>query len=135
MTTGLRAAVAVLAGLVASAPGVVSAEGDARRGERQFQRCFACHSVAPHESARLQGPSLLGVVGRRAAQVPGFEYSEALKARAAAGLVWTREALDRLIADPEAFMPGIRMAQPGLADSAARADIIAYLEEVARRRP
>ncbi|MBO0766164.1 MAG: cytochrome c family protein, partial [Hyphomicrobiaceae bacterium] len=103
------------------------AEGDATRGERAFQRCYACHSIDPNETAQLQGPSLLGVIGRPAATVPGFEYSEAMKAKGAAGLVWTVETIDRFIADPTAFVPGTAMSLPPLRDAQARADVIAYL--------
>jgi cytochrome c len=104
------------------------AEGDAARGERVFQRCFSCHSVAPSETAQLQGPSLHGVVGRPAATVAGFDYSDAMKAKAAGGLVWTPETLDRFIADPDTFVPGTPMVVlPPLRDEQDRADLIAYL--------
>jgi cytochrome c len=129
----LRAAVirAALAGLQpVGAAG--AAGGDATRGERVFQRCFACHSVDPKETAKLQGPSLFGVVGRPAASVAGFEYSDAMKAKGAAGLVWTTEALDRYIADPEGFVPGTLMSLPPLRNEQERADLIAYL--LSRRR-
>jgi cytochrome c len=104
------------------------AEGDATRGERVFQRCYSCHSVAPNETAQLQGPSLRGVVGRPVATVAGFEYSDAMKAKAATGLVWTPDTLDRFIADPDAFVPGTAMVVlPPLRDTQERADLIAYL--------
>ena len=108
------------------------AEGDARRGERQFQRCFSCHSVDPGEAARLQGPSLYRVLGRVAASTPGFDYSDAMRRRAEAGLVWSPETLEQLMRDPETFIPGIRMSMPGLAEPQDRADIIAYLAEASR---
>jgi cytochrome c len=126
----VRAAVLLAAALVAgayAARGGNATEGDAARGERVFQRCYACHSVDPNETARLQGPSLFGVMSRRAAALPGFEYSEAMKARGAAGLLWTPDTLDRFIADPDAFVPGTAMGLPPLNDAQARADVIAYL--------
>jgi cytochrome c len=105
-----------------------AAEGNAARGERVFQRCFSCHSVAPNETAQLQGPSLYGIVGRPAAAVGGFDYSDAMKVKAATGLVWTPEALDRFIADPDAFVLGTPMVVlPPLRDEQDRADLIAYL--------
>ena len=36
---------------------------DPARGERVFQRCFACHSVVAGEDG-LPGPNLRGVIGR-----------------------------------------------------------------------
>jgi cytochrome c len=101
--------------------------GDAARGERAFQRCYACHSVDPSEKAKLQGPSLYRVLGRPAGALPGFDYSDAMKAKAASGLVWDAETLDRYLADPEAMVPGTGMSVPPLGDAQERADIIAYL--------
>src|SRR5262245_56031028 len=108
------------------------AGGDAARGERVFQRCYACHSVDPDETANLQGPSLFQVLGRPAARVAGFEFSDAMKAKGAAGLIWTPEALDAFIADPEAFVPGTLMALPPLRREQDRADLVAYLARVGR---
>jgi cytochrome c len=125
----LRAAAtlaAALAGLLPAA-GARLGSGDAARGERAFQRCYACHSVDPAETAKLPGPSLFRVVGRRAASLPGFEYSDAMKVKGAAGLAWTAEALDRYLADPEAFVPGTLMSVPPLRDEQERADLIAFL--------
>jgi cytochrome c len=107
-------------------------EGDAVRGERVFQRCYACHSVAANETAKLQGPSLRGVIDRPAAALPGFDYSDAMRAKASAGLVWTPPTLNRYLADPEALVPGTLMSMPPLREAQDRADVIAYL---ARARP
>jgi cytochrome c len=62
-------------GLVYLASTVVPAvaAGDAARGERVFQRCFACHSVDPNEKSKLQVPSLYRIMGRLAGAIPGFE--------------------------------------------------------------
>jgi cytochrome c len=111
------------------------AEGDAARGARVFQRCFACHSVDPNETAKLQGPSLYRIVGRPAARTEGFEYSDALKSKAASGLVWTEDALDRYVTEPERVIPGTRMAMPGLDDAQDRADLMAYLLQSGRHAP
>jgi cytochrome c len=117
-----------------TAGAVWAAEGDAARGERVFQRCYSCHSVAPSETAQLQGPSLHGILGRPAAAVAGFDYSDAMKAKAATGLVWTLDALDRFIADPDAVVPGTPMVVlPPLRDAQDRADLIAYLTRSAAR--
>ena len=113
--------------LLAASCGVAAADGDATRGERVFQFCFACHSVNPNESAKLQGPSLVGIVGRRAGVIAGFEYSTALRAKSAEGLVWSRDVLERYIAEPESVIPGGRMSFPGIKDAADRANLIAYL--------
>lgn len=121
--------------LQAAASPVADPVGDAVRGERQFQRCFACDSVDPLETANLQGPSLYGVVGRKAGAIAGFDYSEALRRRAGDGLMWSDETLNQLMRDPERYIPGIRMSMPGLAEAQDRADIIAYLLDAGRRTP
>jgi cytochrome c len=95
-------------------------------GERVFQKCFACHSVVAGETD-LPGPTLAGVVGRPAAAQPGFDYSDAMRRAAEAGLVWTPEALDRFLADPFAALRGTTMGFVGLRDAAERRAVIEYL--------
>ena len=105
---------------------------DPARGERVFQRCFACHSVVEGENT-LPGPNLRTVVGRRAGTWPSFRFSPALvEAGAARGLVWTRETLDAYLADPERFIPGTGMGLPGLRESDDRRDVIDFLETLGR---
>jgi cytochrome c2 len=129
--TRLRPAHFILAAIAvaASLSGAAAEPGDAARGQRVFQYCFSCHSVDPNEKAKLQGPSLYGVIGRKAGTFAGFDYSDAMKAQGASGLVWTAETLDRYIADPEAIVPGTRMSIPPLRDAQDRADLIAYLAQ------
>jgi cytochrome c len=121
------ACLAVAFVLVAVQAPPAAAEGDPARGERVFQRCYACHSVDRSETG-LEGPNLHGVVGRSAGVVDGFAYSEALRARAAEGLVWDEAALDAFLADPQGFLPDNAMGFFGLRDAGARADLIAYLK-------
>jgi cytochrome c len=101
-------------------------------GERAFRKCFACHSVDAADADRpLTGPFLRGVVGRPAAALPGFDYSPAMRAAAADGLVWTGEALDAFITDPPAFIPGTSMGLVRMSDPAERAVVIDYLKRQA----
>jgi len=117
---------AALGTALASAAGSAQ-EGDAVRGERAFQRCFACHSVDPNEPAKLQGPNLANILGRPAAQLSGFAYSDAMRAAAAAGLIWDAATLDRYLADPESLIAGTAMSAPPVRDAQERADLVAYL--------
>ena len=72
----------------------------------------------------MTGPSLNGVIGRKAGSVADFErYSQAIKTST---VVWTETTLDAWLASPQTLIPGNRM-QFILEDAAARADIIAYL--------
>ena len=127
MTRTLTLALFGAAGLLlASAslptPTLAQAPGDAARGATVVkQRCVACHAVVAGKNGI--GPSLVGVVGRKAASSAGFKYSPKL---AASGLTWDRATLDRYLAAPMKTVPGTSMMinVPGAAD---RADIIAYL--------
>jgi cytochrome c len=100
--------------------------GDAARGEKVAQRCLACHAVDRDRT----GPHHAGLVGRRAGSVDGFAYSAAMKKAGAGGLVWTRETLDRFLANPTRVVPGTRMGYAGVKDEQERADLIAYLERL-----
>lgn len=116
----LGAAVALGAGLAwAQAPA-----GDAAAGEKVFDQCKACHTVEAGKN-RI-GPSLHGVVGRKAGAVEGFNYSPALKG---SNLTWDAATLDKYLADPKGFIPGNKMAFAGLKKSEDRANVIAYLAQ------
>ena len=120
---------ALVVGLMTALAGAAAgaADGDAARGERQFQRCYACHSLDPNETATLQGPTLFQIFNRPAATVTGYEYSEAMRAQAAMGLTWDAATLDRYMADPDAVVPGTRMSVPPVRNAQDRADLLAYL--------
>jgi cytochrome c len=110
---------AVLCALAAAS---AHADGDAARGEKRFEECVACHALA--RGAESVGPSLYGVIGRKAGEGGEFRYSPALKR---SGITWTEQSLDQFIAEPQAIVPGNRMPFAGITDAAARADLIAYL--------
>jgi cytochrome c len=101
------------------------AAGDPAHGRRLFVRCTACHSLGAGE--HRVGPSLHGVIGRRAASAPGYRgYSPALRT---ADIVWDEAVLARFIASPEAVVPGTTMAAAGVASEAEVRDLLAYLRE------
>lgn len=86
--------------------------------------CRTCHTVEQGDN-RL-GPSLAGMVGRKAGSLPDYNYSESMKK---SGIVWDEATLDRFIADPLAVVPGNSMKPfSGLASAQDRAAIIAYLK-------
>ncbi len=96
---------------------------DPSNGERLFGACASCHSLQP--GRHLTGPSLAGLFGRKAGTAEGYRrYSDALKS---ADLVWDRDTLDAWLADPKLLVPGNLMTFPGIEDSQARQDIIAFL--------
>ncbi len=104
MTAQLRTVAAAAATLLLAA-GIAHAQGDAKRGQKLFEECHACHSL--ERGAQGVGPGLHGVFGRRAGEVDDFRYSPALK----------RSAANRM---PYAGMPEAR----------DRADLIMYMQEV-----
>jgi cytochrome c len=127
----------IVAALATPLPGAAghAEEGNAARGERAFQRCFACHSVDPDEPAKLQGPNLSKLLGRPAAQLPGFAYSQAMRNKAVAGLIWDAATLDRYLADPDSVVAGTAMSVPPVRDAQERADLVAYLARSGTYRP
>jgi cytochrome c2 len=116
-----------LAAVIASASAPAFAQGDAAAGEKVFRKCQACHMVGEDAKNRV-GPVLTGVVGREAGTIEDFNYSDALKEKAAEGLVWDEANLGAYLADPKGFIPGNKMAFAGLRKEEDVADVIAYLE-------
>ena len=87
-----------------------------------FRKCQACHSLEPGKN--ILGPSLAGIIGRKAGSDPSYNYSPAMKQ---ANLVWDAATLDKYLADPEKVVPGNKMPFPGLKTGQDRTDVIAYL--------
>ena len=86
--------------------------------------CRTCHSFKPDDN-RL-GPTLHGIVGRKAGSIEGFAFSPSMKA---SGITWDEANLDKFISDPNAVVSGNKM-QPfgGIADAGERKKIIDYLK-------
>lgn len=98
------------------------AAGDAAAGKSVFNKCAICHSPAAGKNGL--GPTLFGIVGRHSASVPGYSYSEAMKA---ANKTWDEATLDAYLTDPKAMVPGTKMTFAGLSKAEDRANVIAYL--------
>ena len=124
-TLRLALSIAAVAGaLPASTPAMAQ---DAAKGQQIFNRCRACHAVGPGARNKA-GPQLNGVVGRKAAAVPGYNYSDAMKLAAANGLVWTEPKLTAYLESPDSFLPGGVMAFGGIKNSGDLQDVIAFLK-------
>jgi cytochrome c2 len=91
----------------------------------EFAQCSACHSTEKGKNGI--GPSLAGIYGDKAATVPGYEFSEAMKN---SGLTWNAATLDRFLADPKGVVPGTKMTFPGLKDAAKRKAVVDYLKSL-----
>jgi cytochrome c len=115
---------ALAAAVLFAAPAL--ADGDAAKGEKVFAKCKACHEV--EKGVNKVGPTLKGVVGRKAAAVEGYKYSEAMIAKGAEGIVWDEATLNTYLPDPKGFVPKTKMAFAGLKKPEEVADVIAYLK-------
>ena len=103
-------------------PVAAFAAGDAQAGRQVYRKCQACHSLEPGKNTL--GPSLAGIFGKKAGEVPNFNYSPALKA---SNIVWDAAALDAYLLDPQKAVPGNRMPFPGLKTENERKDVVAFL--------
>lgn len=65
----------------------------------------------------MMGPNLYSLFGRTSGSLPGFSYSQAMKAKA---VEWQMESLDQFIASPQAFVAGTYMPYMGLASAEDR---------------
>ncbi len=110
----------ILAAWLVPRPG---AAADAEAGKVVFNRCKICHAI---EAGKLSpvGPNLHGIFGRKAGTFDNFAYSQAMRD---AGVVWTDDTLAKYLHDPRKFVPGNRMAFPGIKDDTEIADLLAYL--------
>ena len=91
--------------------------------------CRTCHTM--REGDNRLGPSLYGVIGRKAGSLPSYNnYSESMKK---ADLVWDKNNLDRFIANPDQVVPGNNMKPyGGIASADERAKIVAFLGTATR---
>jgi cytochrome c len=112
--------VTVAALALASAARVKAADPD--NGKKVFDQCAACHSLG--EPGDFEGPVLKGVFGRKAGSLEDYRYSAAMKR---SDVTWDAASLDKYVTDPQAFIPGNRMAFAGISDKNQRDDLIAYL--------
>ena len=93
------------------------------------QVCRSCHTTK--EGDNRLGPSLRGVIGRKAGSLPNYSnYSDSMKN---ADLVWDKNNMERFIANPDQVVPGNNMKPfAGVASADERANIVAFLESVAK---
>lgn len=116
---------AILTGL-SLFPALLTAEplGDPAQGAILFKgRCITCHQGTENPTA----PDLNGILGRAAGSLSGYDYSPAMRAKGAEGLVWSEVTLTSFLSHPRGFIPGSRMAATRMHNTQERNDIIAYL--------
>ena len=87
--------------------------------------CGSCHELDAEKHG--PGPHLVGVIGRAAGEVGGFNFSEALRS---SDVVWTRDSIEQFLIDPQQFAPGTSMSSSDITEEEARA-IADYIAGVA----
>ena len=113
-----------LALLASLAPAVAAQEESDDCKVAYNNACRTCHSFKPDDT-RL-GPTLHGVVGRKAGSVEGFAFSPAMKD---SGITWDEATLDKFISNPNQFVSGNKMKPfGGVADAGERKKIVDYLK-------
>jgi cytochrome c len=98
-------------------------KGDPVAGQKVYAKCQGCHAIGAGAVNKI-GPHLNGIVGKKAAMVPGYTYSSALQN---AKLTWKPATLDSFLIAPKAAVPGTKMLFMGLPNAKDRADVIAYI--------
>lgn len=101
------------------APDPAAVEAGAALFER---RCSQCHGL---DRVNYKAPWLNGIVGRPAASVEGWAYSDAMKGW---GGIWTVENLQAWLTKPQDFIPGNAMNFGGFRSKTEDRDkVIAFL--------
>ena len=101
---------------------------DTAAGQALFARCRICHTIQAG-APNTVGPNLHGVFGRKAGTYDSFAYSEGMKN---SGIVWDDDTLRKYLTNPKDFVPGNKMAFPGIKDENQLSDLLAYLHEAAK---
>jgi cytochrome c len=112
--------------------GFLSGPAVAQDGAALFAPCRACHSLDPAAKV-MPGPNLAGLIGRKVAGDPAFDYSPVLRQAREEGRIWTREALEAFLADPEAMFPAMWMSAQGIRDAAERKALARFIADPASR--
>ena len=96
---------------------------DADAGKGLTRACQACHSLDKGGPNKV-GPNLWNVVGRKAASIGGYAYSDAMKAH---GGSWGYDELYKFLAAPKKVIVGTKMTFAGLPKFEDRANLLTYL--------
>ena len=109
--------------ILATLPAAYQA-ADLENGQAKFALCKSCHTATPGGESAV-GPNLYGVFGRKAGSLPGFTYSDGVKAL---GFAWDADKIAQWISNPRAMVPGTKMTYAGMENPRDRSDVVAYLK-------
>jgi len=106
---------------------LISASGalaqDAAAGKTSFNKCLACHAIGEGAKNKV-GPELNGLDGRRSGTAEGYSYSDANKN---SGITWNKQVFLEYIKEPNAKIPGTKMAFAGIKNEKEANDLWAYV--------
>ncbi len=103
-----------------------AAAGNAEAGGKTFIKCGVCHAV--EKDVSKIGPSLYGVVGRKAGTLESYpNYSDQMKA---SGVVWDENTIAEFVKNPRTFIKNTRMLFIGLKNDQEIANLVAYLKSI-----
>ena len=136
IAVAVGAALSLSSGLAADAAWAA----DAKKGEKVFKKCKACHTL---KGKNRVGPTLGGLIGRKAATAKGYKYSKDFKAAGEKGLIWNEETLSGYLSKkpgPKKWLGEFlgkkkaktKMAFNGIKKDEDIANLIAYLKEATK---
>lgn len=104
--------------MAGTAPAATLAQdaGDPEKGQQLARKCMVCHQIGDSRAVRT-GPSLTGVIGRKAGTGDDYRPSKLSLAAGEAGLVWTEELIVQYLPDPKGFIVNF-LTEAGKADEA-----------------
>ena len=119
-------------GLIISAvlfAGSPAAAGDADKGKKVFKKCKACHTITVGK--HKIGPSLAGVVGRKAGSAVGYKKYKGMKN---ADWTWDEAALMVYLESPKKFVKSKGRKKTSMAfrlkKKADRENVIEFLKTI-----
>jgi cytochrome c len=115
----------LFAGMAFGAQAAETIKGDPKAGEVIFNKCKQCHHIG--EGAKnFYGPTLNGILGRKAGTVPGYNYSPANKN---SNKVWDVPTLESYLRQPQHDVPDTYMTFTGLKNQDDIDNVIAFMAQ------
>jgi cytochrome c len=106
----------------------IMAAADIATGESIFKKvCTLCHNGDKGGPNKV-GPNLWNTFNNHAGHKDDYNYSEAMLARKATGVLWDEEQLYRYLFSPKQYVVGTKMSFAGIKDDKERAALVAYLK-------